>query len=243
MRIHVSVRSSRRRLQIVAASLALLALPFLGCGGHGHDNGHEGPQADEYVVNCETADGGIAASDEDFQAFVNAEAAGQVVTTPDTALPVLTSPTGSTLSITAAPTFSFSGMMAALPRKPAGTTGASDNTMACRAPARRRSSTLSRFVRAVRADLVLERRAEAHCAPAMGERYLLRLETAGGQALYTVTLSVTSFQPDATIWSRKLQGQQGQTVTLVLERATFAGGTIVNGLYKATPAPTFTVGP
>ena len=68
-----------RMQRFVGLAVFPLALVLAGCHEHPPE---EGPQADEYVVNCEEADGGFAASDEDFAAVVNAEAAGTVMTTP-----------------------------------------------------------------------------------------------------------------------------------------------------------------
>ena len=208
----------------------MLLLPIVGtlladC----HEHEHGGPQSDEYIVNCETADGGVAASDEDFQAIVNAESAGQVMTSPAASLPVLTSPAaGSTLSAASPPTFAFTA------------TAVASNVVV---PVPSRESRWSDVVRAVTSELTLERRAYAHCAPAVGDRYLLRVATSSGDAVYTATLSVMSFQPDAAKWSAALAGRQGQTLTIALLRASFANGSITDGPYAATPAATFVVGP
>ena len=214
------------------------ALALAGCHDHPHEE--EGPQADEYVVDCETADGGFAASDEDFAAVVNAEAAGSVMTTPADALPVLTLPaTGATLSVAAPPTFSITTTTAAA----AGARGA---TMACRAPAaakRKRPSRFGRVVNAIKRELVLERTAEAHCPATSGDKYLLRLQTSSGAAVFTAMLSVTTYTPDAAKWSAKLASHEGQTLTLTLMRATFSGEAIAAGPFVTTPAPTFMVGP
>ena len=96
---------------------------------------------------------------------------------------------------------------------------------------------------AIKSELVLERTAEAHCPATSGDKYLLRLETSTGDAVFTAMLSVTTYTPDAAKWSQKLAGKQGQTLTLTLMRATFSGEAIAAGPFKATPAPTFTVGP
>jgi len=225
--------------RFVGLAVFPVVLALAGC--HEHSHGEEGPQADEYVVDCETADGGFAASDEDFAAVVNAEAAGTVMTTPAASLPSLTLPAaGATLSISAPPTFSFTATtVATAPAK----SGA--ETMACRAPAstRRRLSRFGRIVSAIKSELVLERTAEAHCPATSGDKYMLRLETSTGDAVFTAMLSVTTYTPDAAKWSAKLAGKQGQTLTLTLMRATFSGEAIADGPFKATPAPTFTVEP
>jgi len=215
------------------------ALALAGCHDHPHEE--EGPQADEYVVDCETADGGFAASDEDFAAVVNAEAAGSVMTTPADALPVLTLPAaGATLSVAAPPTFSITTTTTAA------AAGARGATMACRAPAaakRQRPSRFGRVVNAIKRELVLERTAEAHCPATSGDKYLLRLQTSSGAAVFTAMLSVTTYTPDAAKWSAKLASHEGQTLTLTLMRATFSGEAIAAGPFVTTPAPTFMVGP
>lgn len=224
--------------RFVGLAVFPLAVLLAGCHDH-HEEG--GPQADEYVVDCETADGGFAASDEDFAAVVNAEAAGTVMTTPAASLPSLTLPAaGATLSIATPPTFTFSGTTTAAAQVKSGA------AMACRAPAttkRKRASRFGRVLSAIKSELVLERSAEAHCPATSGDKYLLRLETSTGDAVFTAMLSVTTYTPDAAKWSQKLAGKQGQTLTLTLMRATFSGEAIAAGPFKATPAPTFTVGP
>jgi len=215
-----------------------LALALAGCHD---DHPEEGPQANEYVVDCETADGGFAASDEDFAAVVNAEAAGTVMTTPADALPVLTLPAaGATLSAAAPPTFLITATTTAA--APA----ARGSAMACRAPAAAKRNRVSRFGRvmnAIKSELVLERTAEAHCPATSGDKYMLRLETSTGEAVFTAMLSVTTYTPDAAKWSQKMSSRQGQTLTVTLLRATFSGEAIAAGPFKATPAPTFMIGP
>ena len=85
------------------AWLALLLLA--ACGGHSHTSA--GP--DEYVIDCETlpdaGSGGSFASDESYDAFVNAAAAGKV--TMDAArAPHITSPSG-TISAVTPPSITF----------------------------------------------------------------------------------------------------------------------------------------
>lgn len=214
----------------------MLTLALAGC----HSHSHGGPTADEYVVDCELADGGITASDEDFATVINAEAAGTVMTTPDGSLPVLTAPAaGSTLSAAAPPTFTFTPMMAAA------TPAKRGPTLACRAPAIRRQqpSTFRRVVNAIKSELVLERTAYAHCEATSGDKYLLRLQTSSGEPVFTAMLSVASYTPDATKWAQKLGSRRGQSLTLTLMRATFNGAAIAAGPFLATPAPTFMIGP
>jgi len=230
----------RAPLLPVLCRLALTLLPIAAAGCHDHDHGEEGPQADEYVVDCETAAtaGTLGASDENFQAVVNAEAAGLVMTTPASKLPQLTAPAaGTMLAAATPPTFSFTPTMMAA-RLPAAASGG-----ACRMAAGARRSPLGRALAALASELVLERRAQAHCAPQSGEKFLLRLATAAGAAVYTAMLSVTSFTPDAAIWSRQLASHKGETLTVTLERAVFTGDAITDGPYAATPQPTFAVAP
>jgi hypothetical protein len=219
-----------------------VALALAGC--HDHTHGEEGPQADEYVVDCEAADGGFAASDEDFAAVVNAEAAGSVMTTPADSLPVLTLPAaGATLSAASPPTFSITAMTTAAAQAGA-TTGA---TMACRAPAattkRKRPTRFGRIVSAIKSELVLERTALAHCPATSGDKYLLRLQTSSGDPVFTAMLSVTTYTPDAAKWAQKVSSREGQTLTVTLMRATFSGQAIAAGPFMTTPAPTFLIGP
>lgn len=216
---------TRRAFLLLAPALAA---GLAACNGHGHDTG---PKADEYVIDCETADGGVGVSDEDFQAFVNAEAAGQVMNAPPEKLSVLTAPApGATLSIAAPPTFTFSPAMAeggAVPRRQ------SKIDRHCRMPTKEEGrSRLFQLAQAIAADLVLERRAEAHCAPTSGEKYLLRLGSAS-EAAYTAMLSVTMFRPDAAKWSQALSGFRGQTLTMTVARAVFSGDLISDGPYVA----------
>jgi len=224
--------------KLVGLAVFPIALALVGCHEHTHE---DGPQADEYVVDCETADGGFAASDEDFAAVVNAEAAGTVMTTPADALPVLTLPAaGATLSTATPPTFSITATTTAA------ATANKGATMACRAPAaakRKRVSRFGRVISAIKSELVLERTALAHCAATSGDKYLLRLQTSSGDPVFTAMLSVTTYTPDAAKWSAKLASRQGQTLTLTLMRATFSGEAIAAGPFIATPAPTFMVGP
>src|SRR3954462_7352692 len=62
--------------RLVCAALALCACS----SGNSTD---EGPQADEYVVNCAGTDAGTGVtSDENFAAFINAEASNRVKNDP-----------------------------------------------------------------------------------------------------------------------------------------------------------------
>ena len=194
-----------RMQRFVGLAVFPVALALAGC--HDHTHGEEGPQADEYVVDCETADGGFAASDEDFAAVVNAEAAGSVMTTPADSLPALTAPAaGATLSAATPPTFTFTATTVATASANQGA------TMACRAPAgakRKRVSRFGRVISAIRSELVLERTAEAHCPATSGDKYLLRLQTSSGDPVFTAMLSVTTYTPDAAKWSAEARQPSG----------------------------------
>ena len=92
--------------------------------------------------------------------------------------------------------------------------------------------------------MVIERTAQAHCAPFTGENYLFRLTREGEVApLYTAMLSVGTFTPDSPIWNRVMQGRGGQMLTVTLERAVFLMGDIVEGPFAPTEIITLTVGP
>ena len=178
------------------------------------------PTPDEYITDCETAgdSGATVTSDETYTAFINAEAANRVVVDCGRA-PRMIAPVG-TLSATTPPAFSFSPTNATCARKQA--------------------PLWKRLVQA----FVLEGNAYAHCGAISGENYLLRLSHPGeSKPVYMAMLSVTTFTPDAAIWSRKLAGRAGQTLVLTVERASFLMGDITQGPY-VQPAPiSFTVTP
>ena len=197
---------------------SLLALAFLACG----DNAAAPPAPDEYVINCETAtDAGSFASDENYTAFVNKEAAHAVVK-DCTKAPQLTLPSaGTTLDPATPPVITFN-----------------DTAATC---FHRRPPTLWRRLLAA---FVLEGVAEAHCGAFTGTNYLLRLSHAGESApVYMAELSVTSYTPDGTIWRNKLSAHRGQTLELTIERAIFFRGDIMDGPFVQPQAYTFTVAP
>jgi hypothetical protein len=231
------MRSPSRAFALVSSAAAAIALPVMeGCSGHSHG----GPQSDEYVVNCETTDAGVTASDENFRAFINAEAAGSWMTAPADKLPIWVAPAaGATLSVATPPTFTFSAM--AIAAGAAGTETAGRRL--ARACAVRPAARAASVWRRLASELTPIRRAEAHCPPVSGQKYLLRLATASGDPVYSATLSVTSFTPDQAVWSRKLAGRQGQTLKVTLVRALFAGDDIGEGPYVAADTPSLTVGP
>lgn len=213
-----------RHTTTLVAGLALIS----ACHGHSE----EGPQADEYLYDCESDAGAPGAmnyaTDENFALFVNKEAANAVVK-DDARAARLTSPApGTTLSAATPPTFSFQ-VMAAAPAAP----GARRWARACPRPSRwqRLWSAIS-----------FEGTAWAHCGAVSGDNYLLRV-TDGGAAVYTALLSVTSFTPKAEVWSKALSGRAGHTVTVTVERATLLRGDITQGPFAPTNPPTFMVGP
>jgi hypothetical protein len=193
------------------------------------------PQPDEYVTDCETRpDGGAFASDENYSAFLDKEAA-HAVTADSCKAPQLTSPApGSTLGRTTPPLIAFSdtpascGLRRALPVQ-----------LAALCPLRRQP-LWKRLLRA----FVLEGVAEAHCGAFTGTNYLLRLGRAGdARPAYLAVLSVNSYTPDAGAWQRALSSRGGQTLTLSIERAVFFRGDIMEGPYLPAAPPTFQVAP
>jgi len=211
--------------------LTWLALFLLACGDNAAP---QPPTPDEYVIDCETAtDAGTFASDENYSAFINKEAAGALVK-DCTKAPQLTSPqAGAVLDPAAPPTISFN-----------------DTPATCKSckpsPIRMAACNLGRqpFWRRVLKAFVLEGVAEAHCGAFTGTNYLLRLTHAGDSApVYLSVLSVTSYTPDATIWSRKLGAHRGQTLSLTIERAIFFRGDIMDGPFVQPTPYTFMVKP
>ena len=189
------------------------AVVLLICACSGATPPAQPPTPDEYIANCESAgDAGIpVTSDENYTAFLNAEAASRVVADCGRA-PRMMAPSG-TLSAATPPAFSFT---------PTNST--------C---ARKQAPLWKRLVRA----FVLEGTAQAHCGAISGENYLLRLVHPGeSKPVYMAMLSVTSFTPDAAIWTHNLAGRSGQTLVLTVERASFLMGDITEGPY-VQPAP------
>jgi hypothetical protein len=190
---------------------------------------------DEYVFDCDSAalpDGGLFASDENWAAFVNAIAAGKLVTDGCRG-PILEAPATSTLlNPSAPPTFSFMPTGAGCSLAPTRPT-----TLACRrAPSR--PSLLARI-----GDLV-EGTAEAHCGALTGENYVFQLVRAGeDRPVYTAVLSVTSFSPDPALWRQALAGRNGQMLSVVIQRAVFFRGDISEGPFVQPTPETFRVAP
>jgi hypothetical protein len=213
------------------AALLIAIVPAGACRSHGHD----GPQADEYIVDCESApDGGASASDENFASFVNKEAAG-AVTKDDAKSPHLGAPAATVpLSKTAPPMF-------VITVPPVGAARVGDLRYLAACPIGRREAGPWQRLREL---VALEGTAQAHCGAFTGVNYLFRLNRAGETAaVYTAVLSVDSFKPDAAIWSKAMQGRAGQVLTLTLERAVFLMGEITDGPFAPTETITLTVEP
>ena len=84
--------------------------------------------------------------------------------------------------------------------------------------------------------------AQAHCGAISGTNYYLKVLPPGGTTpIYSAMLSVTSFTPDSAKWQKAMSGRNGQTVTVVIERAVFLKGDMNDGPYSTQA--TFSVGP
>jgi hypothetical protein len=84
--------------------------------------------------------------------------------------------------------------------------------------------------------------AQAHCGALSGFNYYFKVLPQGGTTpLYTAMLSVTQFTPDAAKWQKAMSGRNGQTVTVVIERADFFKGEILQGPFATQK--NFVVGP
>jgi hypothetical protein len=194
------------------------------------------PGADEYIINCDAADGGATVtSDENYTRFIEADSAQTVVKDPCLS-PLLTAPpAGTKLDPSQPPVFTFS------PTHP---------TCALHRDSGTRFGRLLRqeqpgWSRALESSLALVvKNAEAHCGAISGENYLFRLMHAGEKdPVYSALLSVTSFTPDASIWNKAMAGRHGQSLTLTIERAIFLRGDINQGPYVQPQPYSFVVGP
>ena len=211
--------------------LLLLALAVSACGSKASSIA----SADEYIVNCEGADGGATTtSDENYTKFIEADSAGTVK--PDACQsPLLSTPApGSKLDPVQPPLFTFSMVHStcALHRE-------RGVRFSCLEPGK---PAWSRTLESVLALVI--KPAEAHCAAITGDNYFFRLIHAGEKnAVYSAMLSLVSFTPDAAVWKKAIAGRQGQTLTLTIERAFFLRGDINQGPYvQPVPYP-FVVGP
>ena len=215
-----------------AASMLAVLVVVTGCG----DDKPAPPTPDEYILDCEQGvpDGGAFASDENYAAFLDKEAAGAVTQDPCKS-PELTMPAaGGTLDRTTPPSFAFNATHATCRRAEAARVILAAGCRLRRQPLWRR--LLGAFV--------LEGVAEAHCGAYTGENYLFRLVHAGeSKAVYMAELSVTSFTPDQAIWQRVMNGRGGQQLQLTIERAVFFRGDIMDGPYVEPQPYTFQVAP
>jgi hypothetical protein len=104
----------------------------------------------------------------------------------------------------------------------------------------RQQPAFSRVMEAALARVTTD--AQAHCGAITGINYYFKVLPQGSTTpLYTAMLSLTQFTPDATKWQKAMSGRNGQTVTVVIERAVFLKGDINQGPFAMQA--TFTVGP
>ncbi len=200
----------------------------LGTAGcHGHEDAGDGPQADEYIVDCENNPTGatVFATDESFAEFVNKEAGGGLKVDEANAPKLIAPAPGSSVSIAEAPTFTFAmGTVGALTPAPA--TG----------PVKTGRTPRPRWA-AVRKWFRFEGTAHAHCAAVTGDNTLFRVTKVNDKkALYTAMLSVTTFTPNQAKWAAALAGQSGQMIEVTVARAVYSKGSITLGPFvSATP--------
>ncbi len=197
------------------------------------------PEADEVVNSCEDVPVGEAfASDESFTKFVEAEAAGRVVS-EDCRAPVLTAPAaGASLDRNTPPTFTF------MPTQPAcaqtmGPPAAPVKRGGPPACPRRPRGAWARLWKMISPIGV----AEAHCPAVEGPNYLLRIRDAQNKPIYTALLSVTTFKPKDDTWKRVMASHGGQAVKLSLQRAMFVRGSIMDGPFVSTQSVSLTIAP
>jgi hypothetical protein len=209
-----------------------LSLCASGCGGNDDDHGGGigDPAADEYFYDCEDAskpgDLTVFATDEAFREFINKEAAAPPMKS-DTLAPRLTAPMPPIkLSAAAPPLLTFALTQSAA--RPAAPT-------LLRRPARWPGLRVWLWS-------LVEGTAQAHCAAVSGDLYLVRLVDKD-TTVYTALTAVRSFTPGAAAWKKALDGRIDHGITITVERAVFSTGSITQGPYLATSAPTFTVGP
>jgi hypothetical protein len=195
------------------------------------------PEADEIVNSCEDVPlGELFASDESFTKFIEAEAAGRVLS-EDCRAPVLTGPApGGSVDRNTPPTFTFDATAPACAQPAPAATRKRTGPPACTPRPRTR---WARFLRMVSPIGV----AEAHCPAVEGPNYLLRISDARGQAIYTALLSVTSWKPKEENWKRVMSGRGGQTLRVSIQRAVFVRGSIMQGPFVGKQPFTLTVTP
>jgi len=209
------------------------AMCFALCACSSSDTQQEAA-ADEYFVDCTGTDAGTGVtSDENLAAFINAEASGKVKPDPCKS-PVITAPSG-TVSATAPPAIRFDDVNTAVSCASA---PVHPRTGLRQVP--REQPRYSRVVEALLARVCGE--ARAHCGAISGTNYYFKVLPQGGTTpIYSAMLSVITFTPDAAKWQKAMSGRNGQSVTLVIERAVFLKGDISDGPYSVQA--TLKVGP
>jgi hypothetical protein len=210
----------------------LLALAFCACSSS--DTQPEAT-ADEFIVDCAGTDAGTGVtSDENLAAFINAEASNRVTTDPCKSPEIVSPLGGAKLSVQTPPSFSFNDVRG---------NGCVPTPIRPRTGLRKVPRQQPGYSRMAEALLMrVSGEAHAHCGAITGPNYYFKVMPQNGTApLYTAMLSVTNFTPDAAKWQKALSGRNGQTVTVIIERADFFKGDI-NGPVGVTQA-TFPVGP
>jgi hypothetical protein len=199
------------------------------------------PEADEIVQSCEDVPMGERfASDESFTKFIEAEAAGRVVS-EDCRAPVLTAPApGATLDRMAPPTFTFTPTAPACAQTSATPAVKRSGPPAC---SPRPRGPWARFLRRSWKMISPIGVAEAHCPAVDGANYLLRISDAEGKAIYTALLSVTSWKPKEENWKRVMSGRGGQSVRVSIQRAMFVRGGIMEGPFVGKQPITLNLAP
>lgn len=222
-----------RRAELYGGLPFAFVLLVLSCKG-GTNSTSGGPS--EFIVACENAAAGVvAATDETYTKFVEAESARRLLSDPCKS-PELTSPSESDgLRSGQPPTFSFRPAHSVCLLK--STTNA--GRLACNA---RRGKVgffgVARFL----GDLLIPS-AHAHCPAVSGENYYLKIVTDQSTVIYSAILSVTSFTPDAAIWASAFRGQTNRRVNLTIERGIFLRGDLIEGPYVQPRAYSFQINP
>ena len=193
-------------------------------------------KADEYVVDCNTLDGGQAfASDENYVKFVEAESARRVIADSCKSPELVAPDPASRLDPRTPPAFSFRATHVGCALRPQ-----SGPVYGCYSVKPQRP-LWSRLVGL--GSSLLEGTAEAHCGAFSGENYFFRFKSSDNNPVYTAVLSVTAFTPDAGIWQRALSGRSGQILSLTIQRGVFFRGDINEGPYVQPQPYSFTVAP
>jgi hypothetical protein len=221
----------RKAHKTILLTLAAAAASVATC--HGHDP--LPPEVDEVVNSCEdVAQGQAFASDESFTKFVEAEAAGRLMT-EDCQAPLLTAPApGGTVDRTTPPTITFTPTQPACAR--ASVTPPRRGSALCRTPRRGRWDRIWETISPIGV-------AQAHCPAVDGSNFLLRITDAGDKLIYSALLSVTSFQPKEAAWRKAMSGRGGQTIRVRIQRAMFVRGSIMEGPFVGREPFSLTVAP